>query len=52
MSFRQAQHRQPDSAQHVQRQSVQQSGQERPIARVETHFLITQLSLQHRDLMA
>ncbi|WP_406079168.1 hypothetical protein [Micromonospora sp. NBC_00858] len=45
-------HQQLHSAQHVPRQPVQQRRQERPITRVEPHFLLAQLALQHHDLVA
>ena len=45
-------HQQPQPAQHVARQPVQQRGQERPVSRVEPHPLLAQLAFQHRDLMA
>ena len=51
-----AQHRlgpdqQPEPAQHVAWEPVQQGGQERPVARAEPRPGRTQLPLQHRDLM-
>jgi hypothetical protein len=45
-------HQQPQSSQHVQRQLVQQSGEEGPVARGEPHLLLPGLALQHRDLVS
>ncbi|WP_211349507.1 hypothetical protein [Micromonospora pisi] len=39
------------SAQHVPRQPVRQSGQERPIARLKQRSLFARLPLQDRDLV-
>lgn len=43
---------QPQPAQHVHRQPVQQRCQERPVAGAEPHLLLSELPLQHRDPMA
>jgi hypothetical protein len=45
-------HQQPQPAQHLQREPVQQRRQKRPIDWAEPHLLLTELTLQHRDLMA
>ena len=52
-----AQHRlwpdqQPELAQHVPWEPVQQGGQEHPVARAEPQPGRAQLPLQHRDLVA
>ena len=44
-------HQQPEPAKHVPWEPVQQSGQERPVARAEPRSGRTQLPLQHRDLV-
>nr|WP_322974003.1 integrase core domain-containing protein [Actinacidiphila oryziradicis] len=44
-------HQQSHLAQDVQRQPVQQRRQERPIHRGEPHLLLTELALQHHDLV-
>jgi hypothetical protein len=45
-------HQQPNLAQHVARQSVQQGRQERVVSPVEPRLLLAQLAFQHGDLMA
>ena len=43
---------QPEPAQHVAGERVQQRGQQRPVSRSEPDLLAAQLPLQDRDLMA
>jgi len=43
---------QPEPAEHVAWEPVQQSGQEHPVARAEPRPGLAQLPLQHRDLVA
>jgi hypothetical protein len=45
-------YQQPQPSQPLHRQPVQQRCQECPVNRGEPHFLLAQLTLQHRDLMA
>ncbi|MFD4709161.1 hypothetical protein ACFWN5_05590 [Streptomyces sp. NPDC058430] len=45
-------HQQPQSAQHVEGQTVQQRSQERPVARSEPRSVVAELTFQHSDLMA
>jgi hypothetical protein len=45
-------HDQPDPAQHVAREPVQQSGEEHPISGGEPYLLALQLSLEDGDLVA
>lgn len=45
-------HEQPHTPQNRQRQPVQPSRQERPIARREPYSVTTELALEHCDLMA
>jgi hypothetical protein len=44
-------YQQPEPAQTVAREPVQQGGQERPVARPEPRPGLSQLPLRHRDLM-
>ncbi|MER6009867.1 hypothetical protein [Streptomyces bluensis] len=45
-------HQQPHLAQHATRETVQQRGQERPVARGEPCSLLAELAFQHHELMA
>jgi len=45
-------HQQPEPAEHVAWEPVQQGGQERTVDRREPRPCLAQLPLQHRDLVA
>ena len=45
-------YQQPDAAQHVAGQLVQQGGEKRPVGRGEPDLLAVQVPFEHRDLVA
>ena len=49
--YRLGPYQQPEPAEHVPGEPVQQCGQERPVDRAEPRPGLTQLPLQHRDLV-